>query len=217
MISPLKLKGTQPITNGNVRWIFQHPDNDDLIIKVIREDAIENRFGKKRKWYKLKRRYGIYLSYVREIQEYVTIHAKNQTSFPFLQRISGLVETDLGLGLVIEAVKDKSGTRLAPTLRTLIDTGKYDDSIYQALQTFFDSLLNCDIIINDFNPGNMVYTYSDELGYYFVLIDGLGNNSPIPLKTLFPSLNRKAKRKRFEQLRDKIEHFKKLSGHYKND
>jgi len=210
----LKLKDLEPVTFGAVRLVFEHPDDPDLIIKVIREDAIKERFGKNAKWYKKQRRYGIYLSYIREIQEFVTIHANHNTYYPFLQRIVGFAQTDLGLGLVLEAEKDKSGKKLAPTLRMLIYSGDYDQIAEEALESFFTSLLNCNIIINDLNPGNMVYTYNEDLGHYFVLIDGLGNNSPIPLKTIFPKLNQRAKLKRFDKLRKKVDQYKMRSELY---
>jgi len=212
----LKLKETKPLTTGAVRWVFAHPHDPDLIVKVIREDAIKERYGKNVKWYKMKRRYDIYLSYMREIQEFLAVHANNRTNPPFLQRIVGFAQTDMGLGLVLEGVKDKSGKELAPTLRMLINSGQYDETVETALETFFSNLLECDeIVINDLNPGNMVYTYSEALGHYFTLIDGLGNNSPIPLKTISKTLNRRAKQRRFEALREKVIRYKERSKLYK--
>lgn len=204
----LQLKNIEPVTFGAVRWVFVHPDDPDLIVKVIRTDAIEERFGSKTKWYKRPRRYGIYLSYIREIQEFVTIHAKHNTYYHFLQRVVGLAQTDLGLGLVLEAIRSPDGG-LAPTLRILINTGKYNQTTEDALERFFKQLLEADVIINDLNPGNMVYTYSEEHGHYFVLIDGLGNNSIIPLKSISQRLNQRSKQKRFELLRIKVKRYKK--------
>jgi len=211
----LKLKETKPITNGAVRWVFAHPHDPDLIVKVIREKAIKGRYGGNTKWYKMKRRYGFYITYMREIQEFLAVHVKNNTYPPFLQRIVGFAQTDMGLGLVIEAVKDKSGKNLAPTLLKLIHSGQYDKTAERALETFFSNLLQCDqVVITDLNPANIVYTYNEELGHYFSLIDGIGNNSPIPFKTIFKGLNRRAKLKRFKTLREKIISEKKRSKLY---
>lgn len=208
-----KLKGTDPLSFGGVRWVFKHPEDPDLLIKIIRHDAIEARFGKKTKWYKRPRRYGIYLSYIREIQEFITIHAKFNTHYPYLQRIVGFAQTDLGLGLVVQAIHGKDG-QLAPTLRQIIDIGNYDETIQKALSEHLELLLNTDVVINDLNAKNMVYAYSPEKGHYFVLIDGLGNNTILPFKQWSKTISRRSKLKRFKELYRRIEIFKDMSKQY---
>jgi len=209
----LKLKQEKPLAQGSFRWVFQHPDDPDLLIKVIHDAAIKKRFGKKTRWYKRPRRYGKYLCLIREIQEFITVHAQTDTAPPFLQRIVGFAQTDLGLGIVVQAVRNSDG-HLAPTLRNLINTGKFDASVKETLDTFLDLLLNSDVIINDLSPGNIVYTQNKNKQPYFVMIDGLGNNSFIPFKTISQKINRKSKLKRFQTFYERVEHFKKISNHY---
>jgi len=209
----LKLKNLKPLAQGSFRWVFQHPEDPDLLVKVIHADAMAKRFGKKTRWYKRPRRYGKYLCFAREIQEFITVHAQTNTAAPFLQRIIGFAQTDLGLGIIVQAIRNSDGN-LAPTLRNLINNGLYDAAIKKSLDDFLALLLESDVIINDLSPGNIVYTHNEKLGNHFVMIDGLGNNSFIPFKNMSKTINRRSKLKRFQAFFERVEHFKKRSNHY---
>jgi len=174
------------------------------LVKVIRPEVIEDRFGKNTKWYKKRRRFGKYISYIREIQEYLAVREANEDDTPFLQRIVGFSRTDLGLGLVLEAVRWTDGT-LAPSLRKLIHSGKFDTNAQDALRIFFDQLLNCSVVVSDLNMSNIVYGSNKDGGHHFVLIDGIGNNSLLPFKTINKWINHHSKRGRFKRLKARIQ------------
>ena len=213
MDTVLELKNEKPLAQGSFRWVFQHPEDPDLLVKVIHDAAMKKRFGKKTRWYKRPRRYGKYLCFIREIQEFITVHAQTDSAAPFLQRIVGFAQTDLGLGIVVQAIRNTDG-HLAPTLRNLINNGLYDETVKKALNDFLKLLLESDVIINDLSPGNIVYTQNKNATPCFVMIDGLGNNSFVPFKTMSKAINRRSKLKRFNAFYAKIEHFKKISNHY---
>ena len=199
----LKLKDCTPLAQGGSRLVFEHPNDADLLVKVIRPEVIEDRFGKNTKWYKKRRRFGKYISYIREIQEYLAVREASEHDAPFLQRIVGFSRTDIGLGLVLEAVRWTDGT-LAPSLRILIHSGRYDTEAQRALASFLDELLNCPVVISDLNMANIVYTHTTDRGYHFVLIDGVGNNSPLPFKEISKIINRRSKLGRFKYLHARI-------------
>jgi hypothetical protein len=203
----LKLKNRTPLTQGASRLVFEHPDDPDLLVKVIRPEVVDDRFGKNTKWYKRRRRFGKYSSYIREIQEYLAVREKCGEDDPFLQRIVGFARTDMGLGLALEAVKWVDGS-LAPSLRNLIHTGRFDSEAHAALETFLDGLLRSPVIISDINMGNIVCSFTEERGYHFVLIDGIGNNGLIPFKAISKTINRRSKLGRFKRLRARIERSK---------
>jgi hypothetical protein len=200
----LQLKHREPLTYGRSRLVFEHPDDPDLIIKVIRPEVVDERFGAKTKWYKKRRRFGRFISYKREVQEFLAIHEGHDTSHPFLQPIVGFARSDHGLGLVLEAMRGSDG-KLAPNLSILIREGRFDAAAREALQDFLDQLLNCDVIISDLNPGNLVYAEQAGSGLGFVLIDGLGNNNILPFKTISRRLNRRSKMGRIRRLHQRIE------------
>jgi hypothetical protein len=200
----LKLKDLKPLAQGSARFVFEHPIDQDLIVKVIRPEVIEDRFGKNTKWYKKKRRLGKHITSAREIQEYLALRSTSENDAPFLQRIVGFARTDMGLGLVLEAVKSADGT-LAPSLRKLIHSGKFDTNAQDALRIFFDQLLNCSVVVSDLNMSNIVYGSNKDGGHHFVLIDGIGNNSLLPFKTINKWINHHSKRGRFKRLKARIQ------------
>ncbi len=200
----LQLKNLEPLTHGRSRLVFEHPDDPDLLVKVIRPEVVDDRFGNNTKWYKKRRRFGKFISYIREIQEFLAVRETQDHDAHFLQRIVGFARTDMGLGLVMEAVRWTDGS-LAPNLATLINTDRLDDTANKALDQFLDEILNSNVIISDMNLGNIVYTFSENRGHYFVLIDGIGNNSLLPFKAISQRINRRSKLGRFKYLRMRME------------
>ena len=200
MTEILNLKDQQPIAQGRMRYVYAHPYDPDLIIKTIRPEVINQRWGEGQPWYKAKRRHGHYISYLREIDEYIATYSSHGGCPAFTQKIHGLVETNLGLGLVLGAVRAPDGA-LAPTLTTLLREGLFDDEASTALESFFAQLVDSDVIIADLNGGNLVYTWSEEAGNHFVMIDGLGLATIMPFKAISRAVNRRSKLKRIERLR----------------
>lgn len=196
----ISLSDRLPVAQGKQRFVFTHPENPDLIIKVIRPDAVDRAWGR---WYKMRRCYGQYLSYMREIGEYVATHAREGSSPPFVQRIKGLVDTDMGLGLVLDAVRGECG-ELAPSLRSMLRSGTFDGTAERALEDFFQELMASDVIAADLNSGNVVYALDGEKGNRFVMIDGLGQHNLIPIKRFSRMVNRRGKLRRIGKLRRQI-------------
>ena len=69
----------------------------------------------------------------------------------------GLVETDFGLGLVSEKVRDANGG-LAPTLAALYarENG-FSPLIEEGLARFFSELTDCNVIVGDMHAWNIVH------------------------------------------------------------
>ena len=203
----LKLSHLKPLAQGRMRLVFEHPEDHAMLIKVIRPDVIEKRWGSGAAWYKRRRRYGRYISYIREIQEYVAAYSSAGISLPFAQKITGLVETDMGLGLVMEAVRDAGGD-LAPPLSTVILDGRFGAEADRNLTKFSEQLLDSKLIVADLNLGNLVYAHDPDGGYRFVLIDGLGGATVLPFKSLSHRFNRWSKERSIRYLRERIERVK---------
>jgi hypothetical protein len=200
----LKLGDLKPIAQGRMRLVFRHPHDSSLLIKVIRPEVIDQRWGTGQPWYKKRRRYRQYISYIRECEEYIAGCARHGAAIPFAQKIIGFVETDFGLGMIMEAALDQNGN-LAPTLRQVARDHSLDGDIRTELEHFVRQIMASDIIIADLNPGNLVRAYTREEGHHFVLIDGLGLSTIMPFKLLSPVLNRFSKRGRVMALWKRIE------------
>jgi hypothetical protein len=199
----LQFAHTKPLASGRMRWVFRHPEHPQWLVKVIRPDAIDERWGSGLPWYKFNRRFRQYISFVREIEEYVAAYTKHGGSVPFLQKIIGLEDTDYGLGLVMEAALDTSGN-LAPTLWKMVKNQQFDAEAQLALERFFEQILASDVMIADLHPGNLVYAVTPQGGHQFVMIDGLGLSTLIPFKLLSKRLNRRSKIRRIRRLRERI-------------
>lgn len=200
----LKLTDVAPLAKGHSRLVYQHPENPDHLIKVIRPEVIEKRWGSGTAWYKRRRRYGRFISYVREVQEYVVGCLATGNTPEFVQRIAGFADTDLGLGLIVEAVRGPDGT-LAPTLGQLIDLGRFGEAEDAALEAFGRHLLESDIVVSDLNLGNLVYTGGNGVAGRFVMIDGVGEASFLPLKSWSRGFNRHSKLGRWKRMRSRME------------
>jgi hypothetical protein len=186
-----------------LRLVFAHPADPGLVIKVIRPDLIDGHRGAGQPWYKARRRYGRYSSYMREIGEYVAIHARYGKSLPFIEKTVGFAETDLGLGLVFEAVRDASGG-LAPSLSDLLAQKRYTPEVAENLEHFISQLLESDVIIADLHPANIVYAENSPTRPHFVMIDGLGIYTLFPFKAVSRWLNRRSKLRHIARLRSRM-------------
>jgi hypothetical protein len=194
---------TQPLASGKMRLVFRHPWEPGMLVKVIRPEVIDERWGSGLPWYKSNRRFRQYVSFIREIQEYVAAYAKYGRSLPFLQKVIGLEDTDYGLGLVLEAALDPAGN-LAPTLWRMVLDHDFHPDARDALENFFQQILASDVVVADLHPGNLVYAHNQSGGHQFIMIDGLGVSTLIPFKSLSRRLNRRSKVKRIKNLRARI-------------
>jgi hypothetical protein len=202
----LRLADETPVAQGRMRLVFRHPHDPSLLVKVIRPEVIDKRWGSGMPWYKKRRRYGQYVSFIRETEEYIAGYAQHGASVPFAQKITGYVETDMGLGMVMEAALDADGN-LAPTLAQLALNKRFDEEMRAELRGFAAALIESDIIVADLNPANIVRAFTPEHGHHFVIIDGLGISTILPFKRISCAINRASKRKRVEALWERIGRF----------
>ncbi|WAC20179.1 YrbL family protein [Luteolibacter sp. SL250] len=200
----LELKGETPLAQGRMRIVFRHPRDPGLLVKVIRPDILDKRWGSGAPWYKKRRRFGQYISYIRETEEYIAGCAGGSDAPPFAQKIVGYVDTDYGLGMIVRAVLDRNGDP-APTLGQILLRGGYDAKVKADLATFVDSVVNSDLIVADFNLHNIVHGHDEQHGDHFVLIDGLGLSTILPFKTLSRAFNRLSKKGRVKRMYARIE------------
>ncbi len=200
----LELKHLQPLAKGNARLVYEHPGDRALLVKVMRSDLVTARYGDGAAWFRgIGRRFDPYVIFLREIREYVAAYAAHGRPLPFAEKVRGLVETDLGLGLVIEAVRGPDGA-LAPTVAKLIADGNFDDTARRALDETLAALLESDIVLADLHERNLVYQKQDG-SLRFVVIDGLGSSNLLPFKSWSRALNCRSKFKRIARLRKRID------------
>ena len=204
----LCLADAVPVASGQIRRIFEHPHDARLLIKVLRPDSIERRWKGRLRAYKRLARALHYSGHVRELKEYIAACARHPDRAAPIARTIGVVETDLGLGLVAEKVFGPDAT-LAPTLATrYASEGGFSAALERDLEELLEGLLACNVIVGDMHAWNIVYGSDSRGGPRFILIDGFGEKLAIPLTSMSARFNahntRRLYRRMREQLRDLV-------------
>jgi PhoP regulatory network protein YrbL len=206
MTKQCPIQNLEPIAAGKFRLVYEHPEDRNLLIKVIRPEMIERRWGSGTPWYKRQRRMGQYALFMREINEFLATCADDGQAPSFAQKITGLIETHLGLGLITEAARDREG-KLAPPMKKLLAERRFGEEERAALDRFCEQLLRSNIVVADMHSGNIVYAYNESEGNHFVLIDGIGATTLIPLKVWSRRANLASKRSKIAKLRRSVEKY----------
>jgi len=169
----------------------------------MRPDVAEARERKSPAWLRGMRRLGPYMQFSREIDEFLAAHCCAPECLPFLQKVIGLTETDLGLGLVVEAACGRDG-KPGLTIDGLGRENRFDEVAQRALVVFLDLLLASRVVVSDLHWRNLVFAHDSENGDHWVMIDGLGSANPLPLKEWFPFINRRSKLRRIRRLKNRL-------------
>ena len=196
----LTLAHLQPLAIGHQRAVYQHPERDDLLIKTMRPEAVARRWNARGRWVKRLRRSRHYVGFLRELKEYIAVFTHIPDGNPPIARIQGLLETDLGLGLVCEKVRGPDG-KIASTLHALYrQHGGEPPWAAAALEEFERELLRYNVIVGDLNAANLVYGSDSRGGPRLVLVDGFGEKSAIPISSMSTVINRHFIHRRYRRM-----------------
>jgi len=200
-LEKLVLKDAKPFNKGGHCLLYAHPACADLVVRVVSPDYVERSSTLLRR--KFNRRFGHLVDFQRLASEFIFSHLTPKRP-SFLQDFCCFVETDLGLGVVVKAERGKDGN-YAPALNTLLKNGTFDDTAAAALERFFVDLLASDIIVGDLRSGNLVLSHDAATGESrFVIVDGLGEKTGIPICSWFRFFNVLAKKRHIRRIRSEI-------------
>jgi hypothetical protein len=183
----LKLSDVEPVAQGNKRFVFQHPADPALLIKVWKPEVVKERWGGERPWYRPTRRYRQYISFQREMSEYLALAVKFPGGVPVLQRLAGIIDTDYGIGVIVEKLTGRDGG-LAPTLRALAEREGVTPYILQKIDQFRDELLRYGVVVGKLHDKNLVLAIRDG-EERFIMVDGYGEKTAIPIHTWSSRVN----------------------------
>jgi hypothetical protein len=144
---------------------------------------------------------------MRELEHYFSVHLRLGYHPQFLQRYYGVTDTDLGLGLVVGKVTDRSGA-LAPILGDVVLQSGATPKLRQEVNELLKQLNDLRISTTDISVRNIVCGWSETAGDHLVLIEGIGVNTFIPLARFSNFFNVRSNNRHFAKtLRalDKIE------------
>lgn len=200
----LRLSDSTPLATGTTRLIFEHPDDPSLLVKVHRQSSppVVGR-GLKGLFRTLEDRFVYMTGFMREFRPYVlSRYGEHGNIVNHIAPINGMVDTDLGLGLVVPAYRDSSGN-LAPTLKTVIRSGGLDTYRLAKLEQLLNDL-ETDLVIGDLNMDNIVLAWLPAEGEQFMIIDGLGERTLLPVQRWFPIVSRRKKARFARKVRERL-------------
>ena len=207
----LQLARREPLAVGHLRYVFQHPSNRNELIKVMRADAVASRWNRKSRWAKRLPRTRHYIGYLRELKEYIAARARSTHGEPPIARMVGLIETDLGLGLVSEKVIGIDGG-LAPTLAAVYERRGFTPELTAALDVFLAGLLDCNVIVGDMHAWNIVLGSDSRGGPRLVMIDGFGEKHAIPISSMSRAINRYRTNRLYRRMIAQLERLVPITG-----
>jgi len=207
----LLLAGAEPIAVGHLRSVYQHPHHASALVKVMRADAVEKRWNAPGRWAKRLPRTRHYVQYLRELKEFIVARARAPGVDVPIARMIGVVDTDLGLGLISEKVVDADGG-LAPTLATLYGRRGFTAEIRQALDVFLAGLLDGNVIVGDMHAWNIVYGSDSRGGPRLIMIDGFGEKHAIPVSSMSRAVNRYRTKRLYKRMIAQLERLVPVAG-----
>lgn len=199
----IELSGIRPIISGAYRDVYQHPLDDDFLVKVIRKRAIE-RHASRARWYDAWYGVGHFDNFLREIEQYLVLRRRGQHELPFIQRFTGIVDTDIGLGAVVRKVRGSDGG-LAPTLAGVVRSRGMSEELTALIGGLRDDVVREHIVFGDISANNIVEADGGEQGRHLVIIDGLSDRLWLPVNSLSRSINRMYCHRRFARMMTELE------------
>lgn len=203
----IDLAAMTPIAHGNERYIYPHPTDANLLIKVVNSErrSLSQKAHRIKRWYRRFHRESTYRVFITELSEYISTAVQSslaQASLP-LARVVGLVDTSMGLGLLVEKITGEDG-KVAPTLAHLMRNEGWDDSWEYHLNRFFRDLADRHVIFNDVGPQNIVFGRNAAGVRGLFLIDGFGSKQAIPVFAWSKRLNSRRLSRKYLKLMTRL-------------
>jgi hypothetical protein len=206
----IALKGQAPLAAGSTQNVYQHPDDPNLLIKVRKREKVQQAYDRKiGGMIGYRRRHGVHTTWMRELQHYFSAHLRLGYRPQFLQPYYGVVDTDLGLGLVVGKVTNRAGN-LAPTLRDVVLRSGAAADIRQKIAELFQQLNELKISTTDINVQNIVCAWTESAGDHLVIIEGIGVNTFIPLASFSNYFNMRSNNRHFRKTIKSLEKLERL-------
>ena len=198
MFVPLSLKNTRPLKQGSRRHVFQHPREPELLVKVLKSEEGKE-FSLGLPGLRLRRPNEMTRSFQREIGEFLRVRAQIPQGPLPIARVFGIVDTDLGTGLVVEKIAGQDGG-LAPSLKVRVRERGFDDGLKHRILTLRDEVIHCGLVTGDINTNNIVIGCGADGADRLVIVDGIGDKTFLPVNSLIPFINRRSLQRRFARM-----------------
>ena len=208
----LKLSDLQPFARGGNRLCYVHPEDPGLCVKVRRPDftlrdrrrqkgfpknlrplsSFDDNLEEERVMRELERHYG-------------------EVVFKHVSRCYGLVETDMGKGLVSELIRDGSG-RISQTLKKYLWDCGLTSAVDQAIDNLIAFWAEARVPSRDLLLHNIVVQQDHAKIVRLVVIDGLGSSGFLPLWRMPGVVQDHKVRRKLVNFKQRIQDFLRQRG-----
>lgn len=205
------LKNVEPFAHGGNRLCFVHPDHADRVIKVRRPEFTLEDLRRKKGFPKNLRPLSWFDDNLEEfnVMQDISTHI-GEEAFTVLSRCYGFEETDMGLGLSSELIRNGDG-KIAYSMMEYIWNYGYSDALKTAVNRFAEiwgrlAIPSRDLILHNI----LVQCDAQQNIQRLVVIDGLGSAGVVPARWMpFTMQQAKATRK-LANLHERIDDFLKV-------
>ena len=205
----IKLSHLKPFAGGCKRDCYFHPDDGDKVIKIIPPEKSPEVLHSQKLWIRRMFHTPDSLDANRtECEKFEKLQRQLgnlKEKIPYLVEFFGKVETDLGEGLVFQAIRNTDGT-VAESIKTASDSGGYDKAeLLNALEVMNETRGDA-TIYNDVGENNVVVqvlklAQKSDPKYKFWVVDGIQCRALIPVTEYSESYARVRKAKKIWQMK----------------
>jgi len=192
----LKLSVLQPFASGEERDVYRHPEDDRKCIKIsnvrppvdFRPETLRDWLF----WVTRGRNTGYFDINYTDALFYQQLNQRNDPEvFKHLPKCYGLVDTDLGMGLVCELIQNGDGTTCMTMKQYIQKHGAISDpKVINAVDDFLNWLVDKNIFLREMGGTNTFFQYNKNGQVKLYHIDAVGCLDLIPLANYWPWFSR---------------------------
>jgi hypothetical protein len=199
---PIIIDEGKRIASGKWRTVYLHPGDETKVLKLYRESGTPAA-RRARHWTGRlvpERRFD---ANARDIGLYRKLAAKPPEVRARVGAVYGYVATDRGPALMAEHVRDADGRTSVSLRRFVAENGLA--GLAPLIEDFFETMAAHHVPVEDPSYHNILVQRREGGGLRLVLVDGLGDPTVIPYKSLIKGLNRKKLMRKKERLLARLE------------
>lgn len=188
---------------GGRRICFVHPSDATRCIKTFGVNGDPQKRRQEAVWYKKLRPLYYFDDNRREWVSFRTLMKHDDEIWSYFPRCYGLEETNRGLGIVTDLIRDNDGQISTMLADYATENGKSLE-LLAALEEFYGVLRHHTIITRDILDHNLVVQRRSD-GLRIVMIDGFGSSEIFPLSSWLPLLGKKKVERKIERFKSRYE------------
>jgi hypothetical protein len=186
------------IAKGSKRFVYQHPQDKGLVLKVQHKKPLGETL-----WRQLR-----ISDDLKEAYWCRRIHAAHPGT-PFVPRVFGFIHTNLGPALVEERVCNTNSSRALRPSVFVRNLGNAE-AVTRTVTDLFRFLETNHIVCNDISDQNILVR-TEKKKLQAVVIDGFGNNHLIPYASMSARMNRRKLERKKQRVLRKIDREEKVT------